>query len=228
MPHYDESFIHDDNINQKRNKRSYHVYKTGVNPRSLLDKTEVLHDLEGKGKSAIKRNIKIIKHRGNLLKPELQCVSQCPNPAKYKAPDIIVDHYHRISVFDPNKNYDLRNNNISALTPCKSFDNLTLKNVKKKEALGGKVRNGASLQNLLHDGNLKYYASPQENRLHVNRRDEAKNSYSVVDAQCRPILRKGSYGTPAPGVGIYRQISNDGVCRKSTPGTISISATTFI
>lgn len=228
MPHYDESFIHDDNINQKRNKRSYHVYKTGANPRAQLENTEVLYDPEDRSKTAIKRNIKNIKHRGNRYKPELQCATQFPIRVKYKTPDIIVDHYPRISVFDPNKYYDLRNNNISPLTPCKSFDNLTLKNGRKKETNKGKFRIGASLQNLVDDSNLKHYVSPHEDRLYASRKDEVKNSYSVVDARSRQMLRRGSQVTPAPGVGIYRQISNEGICRKPTPGTILINLTNIV
>lgn len=218
MPHYDESFFYDDNQNQRKNKRSYRVYKNGLNPQHVLEKSEVLHDLEERGKIVLKRNIKNIKHRSNRLKPEIQ---QNGKPSIYKTPDIIVDHYYPpMSVFDPNKFNDIRNNNFSLLTPCKSFDNLTLKNGKKKEKLITKIRNGISLQNLADDGTMKHYVSPVEDRYRV-RREDAKNSYSVVEARCRPLPRRGSQPTPAPGVGVYRQISNDGTCRKVIPGMFS-------
>lgn len=213
MPHYDESFIFDDNQNQRKNKRSYHVYKNGLSPRYLIEKAEVLHDLEERGKTALKRNIRNIKQRGNRHKPD----SLNPTPifyvTKYKTPDIIVDHCPRMSVFDPKKYYDLRNNNVLPLTPCKSLDNLTLKNGKKKESLRNKMRNGASLQNLLDEGSLKYYVSPLEDISYAGK-NEAKKSYSVAEARCRPTQRRGSQSTPAPGVGVYRQISNEGVCKK--------------
>lgn len=217
MPHYDESFIFDDNQNQRKNKRSYQVYKNGLNPRSLIEKTEVLHDLEERGKTALKRNIRNIKQRGNRNKPDSQNGSQILYVTKYKTPDIIVDHCHQISVFDPNKYYDFRNNNLLPLTPCKSLDNLTQKKGKEKETLRNKMRNGVSLQNLLDEGTLKYYVSPLEDHSYAGR-DEAKHSYSVAEARCRPIHRRGSQGTPTPGVGVYRQISNEGVYKKTATG----------
>lgn len=218
MPHYDESFIYDDNQNQRKNKRSYHVYKNGLNPRRLIEKTEVLHNLEERGKTALKRNIRSIKQRGSLYKPDLQNgPTQILYASKYKTPDIVLYHCPQISVFDPNKYYDLRNNNLLPLTPCKSLDNLTLKNGKKKESLRNKMRNGASLQNLLDEETLKYYVSPLEDRLYADR-DDTKNSYSVAEARCRPMQRRGSQSTPAPGVGVYRQLSNEGVCKKTVTG----------
>lgn len=219
MPHYDESFIFDDNQNQRKNKRSYHVYKNGTSPRALIEKTEVLHDLEERGRTALKRNIRNIKQRGNRNKTDSQNGSQILYITKYKTPDIIVDHCPRMSVFDPNKYYDFRNNNI--LTPCKSLDNLTQKNGKKKESLRNKMRNGASLQNLLDEGSLKYYVSPLENHSYASK-DEAKHSYSVAEARCRPMYRRCSQSTPAPGVGVYRQISNEEVCKKTATGMITI------
>lgn len=223
MPHYDESFIFDDNQNQRKNKRSYHVYKNGVNPR-CLEKTEVLYDLEERGKTALKRNIRNIKHRGNRYKPDSHNGPHISNSyIKYRTPDIIIAHCPQMSVFDPNKYYDLRNNNVLPLVPCKSLDNLTLKKGKKKNSL----RNGASLQNLLDEGTLKHYGSPLDYRSYPSRED-AKNSYSVVEARCRPMQqRRPSQNTPAPGVGVYRQII-DGVCKKSATGTIQFTYTRTI
>lgn len=214
MPHYDESFIHDDNQNQRRNKRSYRVYKNGLNPLHLLERSA--QALEERGTSVIKRNIKNIKHRGNRYKPETSTPS---NPAKYKTPDIIVDHCPRISVFDPNKYYDIRNNNILSLAPCKSFDNLTLHQT-KKSYVKNKIRNGISLQNLLDEENLKHYGSPSEECLSKTRKDDVRTSYSVLGAGRRAVQHSFLRSTAAPGVGVYRQIPCETVPDKSEHGMI--------
>ncbi|CAH2100040.1 unnamed protein product [Euphydryas editha] len=207
MPHYDESFIHDDNQNQKRNKRSYHVYKTGNNPLVFLESGDVIHAIEERGTSVIKRNIINIKHRGNRYKPD-SSASQTVIVTKCKKPDILATHYPRISTFDPRK-YDLRNNNIPHLTPCKSFDNLTLKKG-KKELIKDKIRNGTSLQNLVDDESLKHFISPAED-CKTTRKGDVRNSYSVVEARRRSVQRRFSRNTAAPGVGVYRKICGDGL-----------------
>ncbi|XP_028164535.1 guanine nucleotide-releasing factor 2 isoform X5 [Ostrinia furnacalis] len=205
MPHYDESFIYDDNQNQRRNKRSYRVYKNGLSPINFLESNDVFHNLEERGTSVLKNNIKNIKHRNNR---KVESLVQNRN-TQYKTPDIIVDHCPRISVFDPSKLIiDIRNNNKS-LTPCKSFDNLTIKPVKKNDVRREKIRNGFSLQNLLDDGKLKHYVSPSEDISVATRSDDVKNSYSVVDARRRPLQRRILRSAPAPGVGVYRQISGE-------------------
>ncbi|CAH2267129.1 jg2867 [Pararge aegeria aegeria] len=208
MPHYDESFFHDDSQNQRRNKRSYRVYKTGSNPLGFLESNDVIHVIEERGASVIKRNIRNIKHRGNRYKPATS-TSQYLSHTKYTTPDILIDHCPRISVFDPKKLYDLRNNNIiSPLSPCKSLDNLTLRQV-KRNVPKDKIRNGISLQNLAHEENLKHYVSPVEDYLATGQED-VRNSYSVVEARRKPLQRRFSRSTAAPGVGVYRKISGDG------------------
>ncbi|XP_047540406.1 guanine nucleotide-releasing factor 2 isoform X5 [Vanessa atalanta] len=208
MPHYDESFIHDDNQNQRRNKRSYHVYKTGLHPLGFpLESNDVIHAIEERGTSVIKRNIMNIKHRSNRYKPE-SSASQAVIVTKCKKPDILVSHYPRISTFDPRK-YDIRNNNIPQLTPCKSFDNLTLKKG-KKDSIKEKIRNGTSLQNLLHDESIKHFVSPVED-CKTARKGDVRNSYSVVEARRRPVQRRFSRTTAVPGVGVYRKICGDAV-----------------
>lgn len=227
MPHYDESFINDDNVNQRRNKRSYRVYKNGINPFNVLDRTDVLQTLEDRGTFVIKRNIRNIKHRGQKFKPESQNNAQSINSGYQKTPDILIDHYPQINVFDTNNYYDLKNNNVLPLTPCKSFDNLTLKIGKKDELLKEKIKYGASLQNLAYEGNLKHYASPLEEGLPSSRRDASKNSYSVIEARRRPAQRRVSRSTVTPGVGIYRQINNDGVCPKAVTGRFIVIVNDF-
>lgn len=216
MPHYDESFIHDDNQNQRRNKRSYRVYKTGLSPLHLLERSALA--LEERGTSVIKRNIKNIKHRHNRDKseppPQLK-----GNPAKYKTPDIIVDHCPRLSVYDPNKYNDVRNNNVQSLSPCKSFDNLVLDQTKQKVFGRDSLRNGISLQNLVDEENLKHYSSPSEDYLTAVRRDDISNSYSVLHAKRRPMQRCFSRLSATPGVGVYRQIPCDGEAGKDEHGT---------
>ncbi|KAG6447630.1 hypothetical protein O3G_MSEX005037 [Manduca sexta] len=214
MPHYDESFIYDDNLNQIRNKRSYRVYKNGLSPLGLLETNDVLHTLEERGTSVIKRNIRNIKHRGHRYKPEHQCHMQSLS-AKHKTPDIIISHYPRISVFDPNKYYDLRNNNVTPLIPCKSLDNLSQK--KKSGVIRDKIRIGSSLQDLLDDGKLKYYSSPSDEKLPTQCRGDNRHYYSVIDARQRPVERRVSRSSLAPGVGVYRQINNDGIAGKNEP-----------
>lgn len=221
MPHYDESFIHDDNQNQRRNKRSYRVYKNGLTPLNLLERSALA--LEERGTSVIKRNMKNIKHRNNRYKPDFPS-PQTPDLAKYNTPDIIVDHCPRISVFDPNKYYDIRNNNITSLTSCKSFDNLILKKEKKKN-VKDKIRNGTSLQDLA-DGDLKYYASPSEDHIAAHRGD-ARNSYSVLEARRRPMHRCFSRTTAAPGIGVYRQIAFEGVLAKNALGMFFLNSTLY-
>ncbi|XP_026324252.1 guanine nucleotide-releasing factor 2 isoform X11 [Hyposmocoma kahamanoa] len=207
MPHYDETFIHDDNLNQRRNKRSYRVYKTGLSPLHLLERSALA--LEERGTSVIKRNIKNIKHRNNRDKSEPP--PQLKNsPAKYKTPDIIVDHCPRLSVYYPNKYNDIRNNNVQPLSPCKSFDNLVLYQTKQKVFGRDSLRNGISLQNLADEENLKHYSSPSEDYLTTVRRDDISNSYSVLHAKRRPMQRCFSRVTATPGVGVYRQIPCDG------------------
>lgn len=218
MPNYDESFIHDDNLNQRRNKRSYRVYKNGLSPFNVLQNTYAIHTIEERNAPVITRNIRNIKHRGYRYKPELHYISQSFVPSNYKSTDFIIDRYAKISVFDPNKYYDIRNNNLSSLSPCKSLDNLTSKHSKKKEPSKDKIRNGCSLQNLVDDEKLKYYASPSEEPLTRIRRDDHKNSYFVTDDRRRPVQRRLSRSTVAPDVGVYRQFSNDGATVKHGPG----------
>lgn len=206
MPHYDESFIHDDNQNQKRNKRSYHVYKTGLSPISYIESNDVIHALEGRGTNVIKRNIINIKQRGRY-KPETS-TSQSNSNTKCKKTDFIVSHCPPISVFDPRKLYDIRNNNVVSLTPCKSFDNLTLRHG-KRDISKDKMRNGTSLQNLIQEDRLKHFISPIED-CQVARKGDVRNSYSVVEARRRPIQRRFSRTTANPGVGVYRKIYLDG------------------
>lgn len=214
MPHYDESFFHDDNLNQRRNKRSYRVYKTGSSPFGFLEPTDVIHVIEERGTSVIKPYMRNIKHRGNRYKTE-SSTSQPFGHTKYTTPDILIDHCPRISVFDPKKLYDLRNNNvIYPLSPCKSFDNLTLKQG-KRNASKDKIRNGISLQNLVHEESLKHYVSPAEDYL-ATRQGDVRNSYSVVEARRRPIQRRFSRSTATPGVGVYRKICGDAATGNSS------------
>ncbi|XP_026764340.1 guanine nucleotide-releasing factor 2 isoform X3 [Galleria mellonella] len=212
MPHYDESFIHDDNQNQRRNKRSYRVYKNGLNTKSGLESSEVLQTLEDRDTSVIKRNVKNIKHRNKWDSSGLTA----QKATKYKTPDIIVDHCPRITVFNSNECCDIRNNNVVSLPSCKSFDNLTLKQHSRNDLFVDKIKNGVSLQNLFGDGQLKYYASPSEEYLSVPRKDDAKNSYSIIEAYRRPMQRRISRPAPAPGFGVYRQISSEGITRKES------------
>lgn len=219
MPHYDESFIHDDNQNQRRNKRSYRVYKTGLSPLHLLERSALA--LEERGTSAIKRNIKNIKHRNNRNKSEPPPQPN-GNPAKYKTPDIIVDHCPRLSVYNPNKYNDIRNNNVLSLSPCKSFDNLVLNQTKQKVFGRDSLRNGISLQNLADEESLQHYSSPSEHCSTAVRRDDIRNSYSVLHAKRRPMQRCFSRVTAAPGVGVYRQIPCDGETGKDDHGMQSL------
>ncbi|XP_053600866.1 guanine nucleotide-releasing factor 2 isoform X3 [Plodia interpunctella] len=208
MPHYDESFIHHDNQNQRRNKRSYHVYKSGLNPLSFLESKDVIHALEERGTSVIKRNIKNIKHRHKLdTSFSAQRIQPPSNAIKQKTPDIIIDHCPRVTVYNNNKHYDLRNNNLP-LSSCKSYDNLNCKSLNRNDSFKERIRNGLSLQNLTDEGQLKYYVSPSVEGLSVTYKEDTKN-YSVVDAQRRAGQRYISRGTLAPGVGVYRKISNE-------------------
>lgn len=200
MPHYDESFIHDDNLNQRRNKRSYRVYKNGANP-IILSESNSIRPCEVKSDLKLIRNR---KNRGNRYKFEKSPVQE-GNYIQYKSTDILI-HYPSISVFDPSKLNDIKNNNIVTLTPCKSFDNLTLKQT-KKDKLNETLRNGISLQNLSRDQSLKHYISPLEERF-TPRQGDVRNSYSIEEARRRPAQRKYSRG-PAPGVGVYRKINGD-------------------
>ncbi|XP_060809901.1 guanine nucleotide-releasing factor 2 isoform X4 [Amyelois transitella] len=210
MPHYDESFIHDDSQNQRRNKRSYHVYKNGLHPLSILESRDVIHVLEERGTSVIKRNIKNIKHRNkpdsSLSTPQKKLSS---NALKYKSPpDIIIDHYPRISVFHPDRHYTLRNTNQQQLSSCKSFDNLTCKQLNGHFIFKERMRNGISLQNLADEGQLKHYVSSSVEGLPVIHKEDTKN-YSVVDARRKSTQRYISKGGTAPGVGVYRQINSE-------------------
>lgn len=200
MPHYDESFIHDDNLNQRRNKRSYRVYKNGANP---LNECNTFRPLEFKGDL---KQIRNRKHRGNRYKFEKSPAHE-GNYIQYKTPDILL-HCPSISVFDPSQLNDIRNNNIITLTPCKSFDNLTLKPKKKDKLFNETLRNGISLQNLSRDDTLKYFVSPLEER-YAPRKIDVRNSYSIEEACRRPTQKKYSRSTAAPGVGVYRKINAD-------------------
>ncbi|XP_049887610.1 guanine nucleotide-releasing factor 2 isoform X5 [Pectinophora gossypiella] len=202
MPHYDESFIHDDNKNQRKNKRSYRVYKSGLSPLHFLERSALA--LEERGTSVIKRNIKNIKHRGNRYK-SVSPTAQRSNQANYITPDIIVDHCPRINVLETNKYNDIRNNNILSLAPCKSLDNLALNRASRKD----NIRNGFSLQNLANDDILKHYASPSGDCMSSVRKEDTRNSYSVAEARRRPMQRCYSRNTAAPGSGVYRQIACD-------------------
>lgn len=216
MPHYDESFIYNDNKNQRRNKRSYQVYKNGLTPLSFLETADVFHALEDRGSSVIKRNIRNIKYRGYRQKSDPQKeIPHSITPIKYKTPDIIIDHNPTKTVFDPNKYLDLKNNNINNLTPCKSFDNLILNPSKKNYLDKEKRKYGTSLQNLAEDGQLKYYSSPLDHEAIATGRDNTRKSYSIINAQNRPVYRPTLRSTQAPGPGVYRQINIEGTTRKS-------------
>lgn len=205
MPHYDESFFHDDSRNQRRNKRSYRVYKNGLNPLNILESGDVLQVLEERGTSVIKRNIRNIKHRGNRHKPD-SSPSHVQN-VKYRGQDVLAVRVPRISVFDPNKFYDIRNNNVMPLSSCKSFDNLTLRKTRNSDLNKERIRTGSSLQNLVCEEKLKHFSSPSEECLVTTRVEDVRNSYSVAEARRRP-MRRVSRSTAAPGVGVYRQIGD--------------------
>lgn len=210
VPYYDESFIHDDNLNQRRNKRSYRVYKNGLSPLNFFE-PDVIQALEERGTSVIKRNIKNIKNRGQRYRVDTPIQSASfPN---HKSDVLTHNHYPRISVFDPKRFYDFRNNNITNLTPCKSFDNLTLK--KQKELIKDTLKNGVSLQNLTHEDSIKHYVSPVEDGSRY-RKTDFRNSYSVVEARRRPVQRRISRSTAVPGVGIYRKIIGDSTNEKKS------------
>ncbi|CAG5018598.1 unnamed protein product [Parnassius apollo] len=215
MPHYDESFFYDDNQNQRRNKRSYRVYKNGLSPLHILESGDVLQALEERGTSVIKRNIRNIKHRGVRHKPD-SC-TYYEQYTKYKTQDVLGIRTPRISVFDPNKFYDIRNNNILPLSSCKSFDNLTLKRSRNSDIHKEKIRNGTSLQNLMCEESIKRFSSPSEECLATTRREDVRNSYSVVEARRRP-MRRVSRNTAVPGVGVYRQIGDRGPDKKHIKG----------
>ncbi|KAL4706822.1 hypothetical protein ACJJTC_010056 [Scirpophaga incertulas] len=204
MPHYDESFIHDDNVNQRRNKRSYHVYKSGLSPLSLLETNNCHQNLEERGTFVIKKNIKNIKQRNNRCKPEI-FVTGNADYVKYKPASVVVEQYPSISVFDTKKYYYFNN----ALSPCKSFDNLTLKLNGKSVGFDQKITSGTSLQNLKCDVKLKHYVSPTEELVTSRRGEDVKNSYSVIEARSRPTQRRISRIPGAPGVGVYRQLTSD-------------------
>lgn len=220
MPHYDESFIHDDNLNQRRNKRSYRVYKQGIGPISILEPTDVLHALEERGTSVIKRNIRNIKHRGARIKPET--IQPAANSKLYqkngcKSPDIIIDHCPPSDI-ELTKYYDLRNNNVNLLSPCKSLDNLVLKQSNSYDNGRGKIRNGKSLQNLLEEETLKHYTSVEEVYGVPQRFDShTRKSYSVADPNRGVIDRRPSL---TPGPGIYRQISGESDTANKSKGII--------
>lgn len=211
MPHYDESFIHDDNQNQKRNKRSYHVYKHGSSPLSLLERGDVLTALEERGTSVIKRNIRNIKERGVRAKASPSHYANC------RGPDIIIDHCPRVNYYDPEQYYDIRNNNVS-LVPCKSLDNLTLKQKKNKDRV---IRSGTSLQSLVDEERLQKYASPSGYENGMAQRGDGR-SYCFSEVRRRPMPRRLSRGFTAPGVGVYRQI-----CSEASNTTKTINGMNF-
>ncbi|XP_061382980.1 guanine nucleotide-releasing factor 2 isoform X1 [Danaus plexippus] len=204
MPYYDESFIHDDNQNQRRNKRSYHVYKSN-SPLAFLEPNDVIHTMDDRGTSVIKRNIRNIKYRGNKYRPDTTTSHYVPI-LRSKTPDRFTANYPRISAFDPKKLYDIRNNNLPQLIPCKSFDNLTLR-YGKKVVVKDKIRNGKSLQDLVREESIKHYVSPAEDYF-LSRKADLKNSYSVIEARLKPVHRRVSRSA-APGVGVYRKICGD-------------------
>ncbi|VVC91770.1 unnamed protein product, partial [Leptidea sinapis] len=205
MPHYDESFMFDDSVNQRRNKRSYRVFKNGLHPCELTNSGEVLHTLEERGNNIFKHNIRNLKGR-NRYRIEKPLIRN-GNFIQCKTPEIFI-HYPEASVFDPSRLYDIKNNNnILTLTPCKSFDNLTLKEL-KKEPVKETIRNGKSLQNLSRDESLKHFISPVEENL-TPRKVNVRNSYSIEEAGRRPAQRRYSRSTAAPGVGVYRKFTGD-------------------
>ncbi|KAG7304161.1 hypothetical protein JYU34_011096 [Plutella xylostella] len=195
MPHYDESFIFDDNDNQRRNKRSYHVYKHGAGAGGGGGGGDVLRALEERGTSVIKRNIRNIKQRARAKPDQLA-----------RGPDIIIDHCPRITCYDPNKYNDIRNNNVS-LASCKSLDNLTLKHAKKYNEKV--IRGGTSLQNLIDDEGLQHYSSPLVEGSAAPQRGVPRSYWLAAAARKGP--RRGAGGPRAvpPGVGVYRQINGD-------------------
>lgn len=217
MPQYDETFIHDDNLNQRKNKRSYRVYKQGLGPISLLESSDVLHALEERGTSVIKRNIRNIKYRSTRTK--LDATQPATNTKLYqkngcKGPDIIIDHCPSV-IREGKKFYDKRNNNVHLLTTCKSLDNLALKrcNHNSDNDKSHTIRNGVSLQNLLDEEKLKHYGcSGGEYAVTQQVESYTPNFYSVVEPTRGAALRRPSGAAAAPGPGIYRQINGDTIC----------------
>ncbi|GBP12090.1 hypothetical protein EVAR_5917_1 [Eumeta japonica] len=171
----------------RRNKRSYRVYKQGLGPLSpLLEPGDV-----------IKRNIRNIKHRA---RPEPAAGARYHKHG-HKGPDIIVDHCPS-ERNEPSKYYDLRNNNVSPLTSCKSFDSLTWKQLRRHDAhdVRREPKVGSSLQNLLEEERKRYAAHLSDDSVVESSRSDprVRTSYCVAEARWRP------------GVGRYRPINADG------------------
>lgn len=219
MPFYDETFIRDDNLNQKRNKRSYHVYKQGLGPIRILESTQVLHALEERGTSAIKHNIRNIKYRGRRNKVDSSTSQSVNEKNGYKTPDIIIDHCLPVKSFQSIKYHDLCNNNVNLLASCKSLDNLAWKQLPCNEDACAKIKNGASLQNLLSEETLKHYTSVEEvDELTQKCDSHAAKSYCVVEPR-RRVPHRSCEAAPSPGPGIYRQFNSESICSRKLNGT---------
>lgn len=159
MPQYDESFMLDDSTNQRRNKRSYRVYKKGCCSSNVIPKVS---NLGGQGTYALKNNnINCLKNNREFgsnytLKENAMNQVIYPKSMNKSFPSLLEkdallfndDKY----IFSPDSRdviYSSKiNNNYFSFGNGKSLENLANKNhfvsIKNNHIL----TNGKSLQNL--------------------------------------------------------------------------------
>lgn len=157
MPQYDDSFMLDDSTNQRRNKRSYRVYKKGCCSSNVIPKVS---NLGGQGTYALKNNnINYLKNNREFgsnytLKDNAKNQVIYPKSMNKSFPSLLEkdalffndDKY----IFSPDSRdiYSNKNNNYFSFGNGKSLENLANKNhfvsIKNNHIL----TNGKSLQNL--------------------------------------------------------------------------------
>lgn len=195
MPQYDESFMLDDSANQRRNKRSYRVYKKGCCSSNAVPKAS---NLGGQGTYALKNNINYLKNNrefgsnytlkesaknGPVIYPKSMNKS-FPSLLEKDALFFNDDKY----IFSPDsRDIYSKNNNYFSFGTGKSLENLANKNhfvsIKNNHIL----TNGKSLQNLndhmLRNNVSKYQSKTSSGYLARARSRELSgcSSYAVND-----------------------------------------------
>lgn len=157
MPQYDESFIFDDNANQRRNKRSYRVARKGYFPSSGHESSTTL---AGHGTYVLKNNINNLKKNRDFgsslaLKENGYGDAILYSKSENKSfPSLLDDPYKHSSdkfIFSPDI-YSLKNNNYYSFAAGKSLENLASHGfynpIKNGNGILFNHSRGKSLQNL--------------------------------------------------------------------------------
>lgn len=236
MPQYDESFIFDDNANQRRNKRSYRVSRKGYYPSSGHESSTTL---AGHGTYVLKNNINNIKKNREFgSNYALQDHNGLDGGILYSKtenksfPSLLDDQCKRNGdkfIFSPDI-YTVKNNNYYSFGAGKSLENLASHGLYSplKNANGFVFNHtrGNSLQNLNESGpkdqkvSNKYKRNSHGYLPKTKIKDSSTNgniyhvSDGVTDKKGRRLYEANSKYKERPVLKLTNRILESGVYRQ--------------